>query len=1497
MDPALPVRRVYGRLLWFAELATVGVALITGSAEAAIGFVQASYSTPQSPATTVAVTYSATQTAADLNVVVVGWNDTSATVQQVKDSAGNVYSLAIGPTSGTALRQSIYYSANILGGANTVTVTFSQAATYPDIRILEYRGVSSLDVTSGGSGNGRSTSSGPATTNFANELVFGANTVATTTNAAGTGFTSRVITSPDGDIAEDQTVTSAGRNSATASLSSSGPWVMQMATFFAASVPAPTVTSISPNTGPTTGGTAVTISGTNFTSGATVTIGGAAATNVVVVSGSTITATTPPGTAGAATVTVAVAGQSGSLTGGFTYLAKPTVTGVSPGGGPLGGQTAVTITGTNFASGAIVTFGTAAATNVTVTSGTTITATTPPGSAGAVTVTVTNSNGQSGSLANGFTYLSPPTVTSVTPNSGSTGGGTAVTISGSNFASGATVTIGGAAAANVVVTNATTITATTPPGAAGAATVTVTVAGQSGSLTGGFTFVVKPSVTSVSPAIGPPGGGTAVTITGTNFASGAAVTFGAAAATNVTVTSGTTITATTPPGSGAVTVTVTNSNGQSGSLANGFTYLSPPTVTSVTPSSGSTAGGTPVTIAGSNFASGATVAIGGASATNVVVTNATTITATTPPGAAGAATITVTVAGQSGTLQNGFTYVTSTSISYVQSAYSVPQSPQTSVTVTFPAAQTASDLNVVVVGWNDSTAKVNTVTDTAGNVYALAVGPTVLSGQLSQSIYYARSIAAAAAGANGVTVSFSTAAAYPDIRILEYRGADPNSPVDVVTSSSGTSSSSTSGSATTTTATDLLFGANIVLTTTSGPGSGFTQRILTSPDGDIAEDQMVTAIGTYTATAPLISGGWIMQMVAFRTPTGPSPIVSLSTSALNFGNQATGTTSNPQPVTLTNTGTAQLSISIGISGANPGDFAQTNNCGTGLAPNNGCTINVTFKPTATGSRAASVVITDNAPGSPHTAALSGTGTSAGTQPPGTPSGLTATTAGSTQINLAWTGSTPGTYPISGYNIFRNGVNVATSTSNNYPDTGLQPSTNYTYTVQAVDTQGNTSSQSTPANATTTAASSTAYPLKVSANGRYLVDQNNAPFLLVGDAPQALIGNLSESQAATYFANRQKDGFNAGWINLLCDSYTFCNSSGTTYDGIAPFTSGNSPSNYDLSTPNPAYFARVDDMLNLAATYGIVAFLDPIETGGWLTTLESNGATKAFNYGVFLGNRYKSFPNIVWMSGNDFQDWNSNSTDNNLVKQVMAGIASVDPNHLQTTELNFNVSGSHDDGLLVPYTNLDGAYTYYPTYAEILNQYNAAAIPVFLEEANYEFENNTGMDPSTPEILRRQGYWTMCSGATGQLYGNHYTVTFTSGWQNELDTPGAIQLGYLKSFFGSRQWYNLVPDQNQTFVTAGYGTFSSSSNIGSNNYVTAAITPDGTLGVVYLPTIQTITVNLASFTTTVTARWFDPSNNTYTAISGSPFSNTGTRQFTPPGQTSDGFTDWVLVFEH
>ena len=256
----------------------------------------------------------------------------------------------------------------------------------------------------------------------------------------------------------------------------------------------------------------------------------------------------------------------------------------------------------------------------------------------------------------------------------------------------------------------------------------------------------------------------------------------------------------------------------------------------------------------------------------------------------------------------------SSPIAFVQVNSTTLQTSENPVAATFAAAQTAGDLNVVVVSWNDSVTKIQSLTDSSGNAYSLAVAPTILSGTATQAIYYARNIVAAAANTNTVTVEFSEAAPYVDMRILEYKGADVVSPLDVSVGSTGTSTTSSSGAVTTTSANDLLFGANYVETTTTGPGTGFTNRLITNPDGDIVEDEDVTATGSYSATAPLKPSGWyVMQMVAFRAAGSSPPAVSITSPANN------ATVSGTVAVNATATSSVGIAnVQLQVDGVNVG---------------------------------------------------------------------------------------------------------------------------------------------------------------------------------------------------------------------------------------------------------------------------------------------------------------------------------------------------------------------------------------------------------------------------------------------------------------------------------------------------------------------------------------------------------------------------------------------------
>ncbi len=271
---------------------------------------------------------------------------------------------------------------------------------------------------------------------------------------------------------------------------------------------------------------------------------------------------------------------------------QPAVSSISPTSGPGTGGTQVTILGSNFAGATAVRFGTQLAPTFTVsTSGSEIVATSPiPVAAGAVDVTVTGPGGTSPTLsADIFTYTSAPrlAVASVSPTSGPVGGGTAVTITGSDLGAVSAVTFGTKSANFAVNANGTSLTALAPP-SLGAEWVNVLVSGAIGSSTQNamdvFTYVgnhaVPPAISSVGPSSGPVRGGTLVTVSGTNLFGTTRVDFGSLAGSHVTVNaSGTSLTVLSPPRAttGAVRVSVVTAAGESAAVSGDrFTYVADP---------------------------------------------------------------------------------------------------------------------------------------------------------------------------------------------------------------------------------------------------------------------------------------------------------------------------------------------------------------------------------------------------------------------------------------------------------------------------------------------------------------------------------------------------------------------------------------------------------------------------------------------------------------------------------------------------------------------------------------------------------------------------------------------------------------------------------------------------------------------------------------------------------------------------------------------------------
>jgi hypothetical protein len=294
--------------------------------------------------------------------------------------------------------------------------------------------------------------------------------------------------------------------------------------------------------------------------------------------------------------------------------------------------------------------------------------------------------------------------------------------------------------------------------------------------------------------------------------------------------------------------------------------------------------GSQVTIAGTNFGStqgASTVTFNGTPASPKSWSSTSVLVAV--PSGATSGNVVVTVGGAA---SNGFNFTVGFTprIAFVQAGSNqnvdapLPTA-QNFITVPFKGAQTTGNLNVVVVGWQDSSATVASVTDTVGNVYRLA-NNVVISGTASLSIYYASDILPSPPNTNVVTVAFNGLAMNGDVRIAEYAGLDPTNPLDVAVSGQGSNNVSNSNSTSTTNANDLLVGANLVYAKSKAAGAGYTNRVI-SINGGILEDQIVSATGSYSATASLSgSGSWIMQMVAFKAPAAAAPGITIAVSPL-----------------------------------------------------------------------------------------------------------------------------------------------------------------------------------------------------------------------------------------------------------------------------------------------------------------------------------------------------------------------------------------------------------------------------------------------------------------------------------------------------------------------------------------------------------------------------------------------------------------------------------------
>lgn len=432
-----------------------------------------------------------------------------------------------------------------------------------------------------------------------------------------------------------------------------------------------------------------------------------------------------------------------------------------------------------------------------------------------------------------------------------------------------------------------------------------------------------------------------------------------------------------------------------------------------------------------------------------------------------------------------------------------------------------------------------------------------------------------------------------------------------------------------------------------------------------------------------------------------------------------------------------------------------------------------------------------------------------------------------------------------------------------------------------------------------------HSLKVSENQRYFVDQSGEPFFYLADTAWELFHRLNREEAQVYFRDRADKGFTVIQAVIIAE-----------HGGLtAPNPYGALPiHDLDPTKPNEDYFRHVDDLVQMAESYGLVMALLP--TWGdkvrkdWGEGPEIFDAKNAYGYGRFLGDRYRR-NRVIWVLGGDRSPVGYEDVLRAMADGLHAGdggrhmisfhgadkeLRGSSPFFHEEEWLNFNMFYSshvmympvheairHECGLLPTKPTLDSE----PLYENF---------SVLADGSSY-FKSRKDWDRVTrgaAHHMRVPAYWSVLAGAAGHTYGCHDMWQFYDGirepinfantvWQEAMHFPGAIQMGYMRQLIEARPWYKLIPDQSLIMAGQGEGV----------DHIQSARADDGSFILAYITTGNPVAINTQALSgDAVNANWFDPRKAQWIDIG--EFATTSAMEFKPP--KSGIAWDWVLVLD-
>ncbi|MGE3616220.1 MAG: Ig-like domain-containing protein [Gemmatimonadales bacterium] len=1198
--------------------------------------------------------------------------------------------------------------------------------------------------------------------------------------------------------------------------------------------------------------------------------------------------------AGAATITATVEGKTG--TGAVSVTAIPVASvSVSPlsadlvvGGTQAFAATAKDASGTPLAGRvatwvstvpAVATVSTAGVATA-VAAGSAIVRATVEGKSAQALVTVTP-------VPVAAVSVSPVSATLVV---GETEGLTANPVDGSgNPLAGRVVTWASGKTSVATVSSSGLVTAVAP----GATGVTATVEGRVG--TASITVSTVPVATvTVAPATASLVVGDTQTLTATARDAGGAVLTDrpvtwTSGAVSVATVSGSGVATAVAAGSTTITATV---EGIAAAAAIAVSAAPVATVTVAPAALGLTVGQTGDLTATPKDAGGATLtgrAVSWTSASPAVATVSTSGRVTAV--AAGSASVSATVEGKSGT--SAVTVTSAAPASVVLSPAAVSLMPGQTQLIDPTVKDAAGNvLTGVTVTWSSSAPAVATVA-ASGTVTAVAQGSATVSATAG-SVTGAAAVTVVPVPVASVSVSPTSAAvAIAETKTFAATVKDSTgavlagrpvtwasgSPAVATVSSGGIVTGVTAGATGITASAEGKVGtasvtitaaavATVVVTPAAASISvGQTQPLTATP-----KDSTGTTLTGRTVT-------WTTSNAGVATVAASGLVTAVSAGSATITGTVEGVAGTaaitvvPPPVATVSVAPASASLSIGQTvglTATPKDSAGTPLTGRSVSWSSN-------QPSVATVSAAGLV----------TAVASGAATVAATVE-GQSGSSAVTVAGATTGTVSGVVNSPQLGPMAGVTVSAAGRTATTNGSGAYTLTSV-PSGSASLTVTGVGSTclAPAAVPVTVADGTTATANvgvncnpAVTFPIRIASNKHYLEDQNGRPFFINAESMWSLLVQPTYTNANTYLNDRKAKGVNTILVQLITK---FAAKAPKNVANEAPFTGAN------FTTPNEAYFAHADSIINRATSLGFMILLDVAYLGhvtdngqGFFLEFQAAPLSAMRVWGEYVGNRYKNNPNIVWVVGGD--------RDPTLVQEkldsIVAGIRTVDKTYFRL----FTVHNNRDTQALTywagrSWLNLNNIYTRKTTlYNEAADAYQVSpTMPYFPIEMTYENEHSV-----TPDGLRKQAYWNVLRGATGHLFGNNplwgMGYEFFGGgtnWAAQLNSPGSMGNVYLNKIFRTRNWHKLVPDLNGSVMTAGAGS--------STTFTTTALASDGSSIIAYLPTKRTVTVDPSGLTgSTMHVYWVNPATG---AVTDGGVVPKATIAIAPPATG-----DWVLVID-